>query len=55
MSEMAFILSSKICEELKCKSIKTLVLRNPTGDIEQAKNNIALMQAFRDNLTTKMS
>jgi hypothetical protein len=55
MEEMTFMLAGKVGEELRNKSIKTLILRNPDGDINQAQNNVALMQGFKDHLANNLS
>jgi hypothetical protein len=55
MEEMTFMLAGKVGEELRNKSIKTLILRNPDGDINQAQNNVALMQSFKDHLSNNLS
>lgn len=57
MSSFSDILGPKICEELgdKSRTLKNLIFRTAESDVEQARNNIAKMQAFISDFATQLS
>lgn len=55
MSDFSELLGPKICEELGNKTLKNLVLRNASGDVERAKKNISIMQNYIEDFDSELS